>query len=68
MLAKTNKDLFSMKDEEIDTILKSHFKKILDDTHKTGISTTHSDGEYIYKIHPDGDKEIIRKDISGIEQ
>ena len=65
---KPNRDLFSMSDSEVDIILKKYFKKVLADTHKKGIATTHSDGEFIYKIHPNGDKEIIGKDISDNEQ
>lgn len=61
---KRGKDFFSMTDNEIEQIMKKHFKKVLAQSHQMGLSTTHSDGKNIYKIHPDGTKEIVGKDIS----
>lgn len=57
-----NCNLFTMSHEESDIALKKYFKKLLDDTHAKGITTTHSDGENVYTIDTSGKKTIIRKD------
>ena len=43
---------------EKEKILAEHTKKIIEDAHKKGISTYHSDGKTYYWLRPDGTKEI----------
>ncbi len=63
-----NCDIFAMSYEERDQFMKDYFKKVLADIHSKGISTTHSDGEYIYTLDASGEKKIIGKDSYNNEK
>lgn len=58
---KSGKNFTDLTTEEITASFQEAVAKAIGETHAMGLPTTHGDGEDIFRIYPDGRKEIIGK-------
>lgn len=58
---KSGKNFIDLTTEEITASFTEAVTEAIAETHALGLPTTHGDGENIFRIYPDGHKEIIEK-------
>lgn len=58
---KSGKSFIDLTTEEITASFTEAVTEAIAETHALGLPTTHGDGENIFRIYPDGHKEIIEK-------
>lgn len=57
---KETLDFFDMSTEEMEKLLSEATRKAIKNLHDKGIPSIHGDGNEVYKIYPDGRKEVIK--------
>lgn len=59
---KETLDFFDMTTEEMEELLAKATREAIKNLHDKGIPSTHGDGKEVYRIYPDGRKEVIKSE------
>ncbi len=62
------KSFFAMSGDEIEALLKEAAAEAIAEAHAAGRPTTHGDEKGVYRLHPDGHKEYIKRYVENDAQ